>query len=102
MRWPCCESGLGQSPARTFIIEVITSAFDDSTALDERARKPSVRIWARCGVKKSCSPPARAQRPRAFYVSKSRRSRKPNGPGSACVATASIKTGRLYRYSPLT
>ena len=24
MRWPCCESGPGQFPARTFIIEVIT------------------------------------------------------------------------------
>jgi len=59
MRWPCASLGWGHFPARTFIIEVITPAFGGSTALGGRASKPSVRIRARCGVKKSCSPPAR-------------------------------------------
>ena len=83
MRWPCCESGLGQFPARTFIIEVITPAFGDSTALDERAPKPSVRIWVRCGVKKSCSPPARGAASASILRLETAALPKADEPGSA-------------------
>jgi len=45
--------------AARVIIEVITSAIGGSAALDGRASKQGVSINARCGVKQSCSPPAR-------------------------------------------